>query len=199
MLKIASYSLRGQVVRVKLKCSCGNGTIIEVVEEGQTFYFCNKCRSRKTLEQLKKEASTYWRGRDWVIACEPDQRTMPRIHVDFGVELTIKASRSSPPHCVLHGRCVILSESGALVVVEDFHESYFEEITSTYRHVEIAVTEPDEGFPPQLTGRIVGVTFRPKDLPQCRIGIGFEGMADEITETLRQHIEEHVRRASSES
>jgi len=199
MLKIASYSLRGQVVRVKLKCTCGNGKIFEVQEEGRTFYFCGKCRARKTLEQLKKEASTYWRGRDWVIECEPDQRTQPRIHVDFGTELTVKATRYSPTYCVLHGRFVVLSESGCLVLIEDFNESYFDEVTSTHRYVEIVVTKPDKDFPSRLTGRIVGVTFRPEQLPKCRIGLAFENLSEKVIEALRQYIQEHVRQTSSES
>lgn len=196
MLKIASYSLRGQVVRVKLKCTCGDGKILEIQEDGETVFFCSRCRNRKTLEQLKKEASTYWRSRKWVVECEPDQRVQPRIHVDYGVELTIRATRYSPTYCSLHGRMLVLSESGALVVVEDFKESYFEDITSAYRYVEVALTKPIESFPPHLTGRIVGVRFRPDELPLCRIGIGFEGLSEEDSNLLRQHIEQHAQKQS---
>lgn len=198
MLKIASYSLRGQIVRVKLKCTCGHGQIFEVQENGETVYFCEECRERKTLEDLKKEASTYWRGRDWVVECEPDQRTQPRIHVSYPVELTVRATPYSPPYCIMHGRCVVLSESGTLIVVNDFSESYFQDITSTYRHGQLALTEATEGFPPVLTGRVVGVTFRHDELPQCRIGFGFEGLSEEANTAIRRHIEDHVSRREKE-
>jgi hypothetical protein len=198
LLKIASYSLRGQVVRVKLRCSCGDGKIFEVQEEGKTYYFCNKCRTRKTVDELKKEASTYWRGRDWIVECEADQRTLPRIHVDFPVELTVKATRYSPAYCQLHGNLVVLSLSGTLAVVTDFQEAFFKDITSTYRQVEIATAKPVESFPPQLSGRIVGVRFRPDELPQCRIGIGFEDLSEEASEALRAHIAKHIEDTTDE-
>ena len=199
MLKIASYSLRGQVVRVKLKCTCGAGKIFEVQEEGETIYFCEKCRARKTLEDLKREASTYWRGHDWVVECESDQRIQPRIHVNYAAELTVRSTRYSPPYCVMHGHCVVLSESGTLVVVDDFEESYFQDITSTYRHGEITLTQAVQGLPSVLTGRIVGVTFRHNELPQCRIGIGFEGLSEDATAAIKRHIEDHVSRMPTDT
>ena len=196
MLKIASYSLRGQVVRVKLKCTCGNGRVFEVDEEGKRFYFCGKCRSRKTLEELKKEASTYWRGHEWVIECEPDQRTQPRIHAHFGIHLTIKAARHAPTYCTLNGSCVVLSESGMLALVDNFQEHYFQDITSTYRYVEITSGGPP-GLPPLLTGRVVGVRFRPDELPRCRIGVGFEDLGAPVAENLRKYIEERMQERQS--
>jgi len=199
MIRIASYSLRGHIVRVKLKCTCGNSKIFEVKEEGETIYFCNKCRSRKTLEELKKEASTYWRTRDWIVECEPDQRTQPRIHIDYPIELTVKATRLSPPYCVLHGKMVVLSESGMLAIVEDFSESYFQDITTAYRHVEITLQRQIPGFPTRLTGRIVGVRFRRTELPKCRLGIGFSGLSDETIEMLRKHIADHIKHVTPES
>jgi hypothetical protein len=189
MLKITSYSLKGQVVRVKLKCTCGNGKVFEVQEAGRKFYFCEKCRSYKTLEDLKREASTYWRGHDWVIECEADQRTAPRIHVQFAIELRIRATPFSPMYCVLHGICPVLSESGMLAQASDFEERYFQDITSSYRHVEIAVMDRGQGLPALLTGRIVGVRYRPDELPVCRIGIGFEGLTDEAVEALHAYVQ----------
>jgi len=191
MLKIASYSLRGQVVRVKLKCACGNSRIFEVRENETLVYFCSKCRSRKTLEELKKDASSYWRGRSWIIECESDQRAQPRVRTDFAAELTIKASRYSPTYCVLHGRCMVLSETGMLIVVADFRESYFQDITSAYRFGEVTISKPAGELPSPLTGRIVGVRFRPDELPQCRIGITFEGLSKEATEMVRRYVQEH--------
>ena len=199
MLKIASYSLKGQSVRVKLKCTCGEGKIFEVEEEGQRHYFCGKCRSRKTVEELKKEASTYWRGHVWIVDCESDQRAKPRIHVNYAVELTVKATRYSPSYCVLHGELVVLSESGALVVVEDFQEKYFQDVTTTYRYVELAAARAIPTFPSMLTGRVVGVRFRPDELPKSRVGIAFEGLSDEMAEALESHINEHKPNGSSES
>ena len=193
MLKIASYSLQGQVVRVKLKCTCGNGKIFEVQEESHTLYFCGKCRSRKTLAQLKKEASSYWRLRNWIVACEPDQRANPRIHADMPVEMTVKTSAFSPPYCTLHGRLVVLSATGALTVVEDFREAYFHDITSTCRYVEVSLTKPLEGFPRMITARVVAVRYRPNTLPQGSIAIGFEGLSSETSEMIRQHIQSHHR------
>jgi len=198
LLKIASYSLRGQVVRVKLRCSCGEGKIFEVQEEGKTYYFCGKCRTRKTVDELKKEASTYWRGRDWIVECEADQRTLPRVHVDYAVELTVKATRYSPAYCALHGNLVVLSESGTLAVINNFEEAYFKDITSTYRHVELTTVKPVETFPPQLTGRIVGGKCRPDELPRCRIGVAFDELSEETLETLRQHILIHIHDATDE-
>jgi len=192
MLKISSYSLRGQSVRVKLKCTCGNNKIFEVKENDKCVYFCSKCRSRKTLEELRKEASSYWRSRTWMIECEPDQRAHPRVQADFGVDLTIRASRYSPPYCTLHGRCVVLSETGMLAVVEDFRESYFPDITSAYRFAEIAAVKPAEGLPTSLTGRIYGVRYRPDELPQCRIGVAFEDLSKEAIEALRHYVEQHT-------
>jgi ribosomal protein L24E len=197
MLKIASYSLQGQIVRVKLKCTCSDGKIFEVQEEGTTLYFCSKCRSRKTLEQLKKEASTYWRNRSWAVDCEPDQRAQPRVHIEVPVELTVKASRYSPPYCVLHGQGVVVSETGMLVVVHDFQQSYFQDITSAYRYVEIATAKPVEGFPTSLTGRVCGVSYRPTELPRCRVGMAFEGVTTEVIEALRRYMQEHGLRTPS--
>lgn len=194
MLKIASYSLRGQIVRVKLKCTCGTGRVFEVQEEGETVYFCEKCRERKMLDELKREASTYWRGRDWVVECEADHRTQPRIHVAYPIELTVKENSHSPSYCVLHGQYVVLSESGTLIVVEDFRESYFQDITTTYRYVEAVLSDTVEGFPPVVTGNIVGVNFRHDELPRCRIGVGFEDLSDEANAAIRKHIEDHVSR-----
>jgi hypothetical protein len=198
VLKIASYSLRGKVVRVRLRCSCGEGKVFEIQEEGRTFYFCDRCRTRKTLDELKKDASTYWRGREWVVECEADQRALPRIHVDYPVELNVKATRYSPAYCTLHGNMLVLSQSGTLAVVKDFKEDYFKDITSTHRQVELATAKPVEDFPPQLTGRIVGVRFRPDELPQCRIGIGFEELSDDAVEALRQHIAAHIDQTTNE-
>jgi len=191
MLKIASYSLQGQIVRVKLKCTCGASKVLEVQEEDQTIYFCGKCRARKTLAQLKKEASSYWRLRNWIVACESDQRVNPRVHADFPVELTVKTSAFSPPYCTLHGRVVVLSSTGLLAVVEDFSESYFHDITSACRHVEINVAKPLEGFPHALTGRIVAVRYRPDTLPQGSVAIGFEGLTGEVGEMVRRYVQEH--------
>jgi len=197
MLKIASYSLRGQLVRVKLNCTCGHSRIFEVQEEKKQIYFCGKCRSRKTLEELKKEASSYWRSRNWMIDCEPDQRVQPRIHVDFATRLTVKASHLSPPYCTLRGRCLVLSEAGMLIVVEDFREAYFQDITSAYRLAEVEMTEPVPDLPTPLTGRVVGVSYRPEELPQCRIGISLEGLGKETSDMLRRYVQAHLARSTS--
>ena len=196
MLKIASYSLRGQVVRVKLKCSCGNSRIFEVREDDTLIYFCSKCRSRKILDELKKDASSYWKSRSWILECEPDQRAQPRARTDFPVEVTIRASRYSPAYCVLHGRCGMLSETGMMIMVEDFSESYFQDITSAYRSAEATILKMVEGLPVSLAGRIVGVRYRPEELPKCRIGIAFEGLTKEAGEAVRRYVQERCSHAS---
>jgi hypothetical protein len=145
----------------------------------------------KIIEELKKDASSYWRGRSWIIECESDQRAQPRVRTDFAAELTIKASCYSPTYCVLHGRCMVLSETGMLIVVADFRESYFQDITSAYRFGEVTISKPAGELPSPLTGRIVGVRFRPDELPQCRIGITFEGLSKEATEMVRRYVQEH--------
>ena len=196
MLKIASYSLRVQKVRVKLKCTCGEGRVFEVEEQGELHFYCTKCRARKTLQELKIEASTYWRSRDWVVECETDQRSTPRIHVDYDCRVSIKATRYSPSYCVLHGRMVVLSESGALVVVNDFKEDFFQDITTTYRHAEIELTESIEDLPAVLIGRVVGVRFRPDELPKCRIGVAFDSLGDPSIRRLHTLIEAKTPRSA---
>jgi len=198
MLKISSYSLRGQLVRVKLKCTCGNSRIFEVQEYGKHVYFCSKCRSRKTLEELKKEASSYWRSRNWTIECEPDQRAQPRVQADIPVTVTVKATQYSPEYCTLSGRCVILSESGMLVLVSDFRESYFSDITSACRYAEVTGDEPLRNLPSPLVGRIVGVKYRPDQLPQCRVGVAFESLGKEATEAVRRFVQARTPSTSQE-
>jgi len=199
MLKIASYSLRGQVVRVKLKCTCGNGRIFEVHEDGVVVYFCSKCRGRKTLDELKKDASSYWKARSWIIECEPDQRAQPRTRVDFAADVTIKASRYSPPYCLLHGQCVMLSGTGMLIVVRDFTEAYFQDITSAYRFGDVTLPQAVEHLPTSLMGRIVGVRYRPEELPQCRVGLAFEGLGQEAMEGVRRYLAAHPHTVSEQS
>lgn len=188
MLKIASYSLRGQIVRVKLKCTCGESRIFEVEEDGLKYFYCERCKDRKSVDQLRSEASTYWRKREWVVDCEADQRKKPRIRVDYGIELVVKATRYSPAYCGMHGRMVTLSESGALILVDDFDKDYFQDITTTHRYAEIRFTSGIDGLPPVLAGRIVGVRFRPDELPDCRIGISFDELTDVQSELLKQYV-----------
>ncbi|MCX8038486.1 MAG: PilZ domain-containing protein [Candidatus Sumerlaeia bacterium] len=197
MLKIASYSLQGQTVRVKLKCSCGAAKVIGVSEENKTIYYCVRCRSRKTLDQLKREASSYWRKRNWVIACEPDQRANSRIHVQFPARLTVRASPSDSPRFVFHGQCRVISASGALIVVDDFQESCFQEITTTHRHAEILMEHRLEFLPPTLVARIVAVRYRPETLPKCDIAVAFVGLSSDLQNRLREYIEKQLHRADS--
>ena len=198
MLKIASYSLRGQVVRVKLKCTCGNNRVLEVHENQTIVYFCGKCRARRTLDELKKDASSYWRLRGWVVESEPDQRAQPRVRADFPVELTVKASRYSPAYCVLHGRCAMISASGMLAVVEDFQEAYFQDITSAYRFVDVTAAQKVESLPVSVTGRIVGVRYRAGELPQCRIGIAFEGLTQDANDMIGRYIHDQAAASPAE-
>ncbi len=195
MLKIASYSLQGQNVRVKLKCSCGAGKVFAVSDENKTVYYCTRCRSRKTLDQLKREASSYWRKRNWIIACEPDQRAHSRIHVQYPAQMKVRASPADLARFVFHGQCRVLSASGALIVVDDFQESCFQEVTTTHRHAEIALERRPEFLPPILVGKIVAVRYRPDTLPQCNIGVAFVGLSADIQGRIREYIEK--QRATS--
>lgn len=192
MIKIANYSLIGNTCVLKLKCSCGFSRILEVEEEGQTYYFCGKCRARKTLRQLKEESSTYWQGREWKVQCEADERVQPRIHTEHEVLLKVRATRYSPPYCELHGEIVVLSESGCLALVRDFKKEYFDEISTVYRNVVINFVGPSDGVLPSLGGRIVAVRFTQAELPRARVAIGFEGLNEDKLDALQAHIAEHV-------
>jgi hypothetical protein len=91
---------------------------------------------------------------------------------------------------------VVLSESGALIVVNDFKEDYFQDITTTYRHAEVEPTESIEDLPAVLIGRVVGVRFRPDELPACRIGVAFDSGGDPSMGRLHALIEAKTSRFS---
>jgi hypothetical protein len=190
MLKILDYRVDGFKLRVRLKCSCGGRRVLKVMQDNEVHYQCAECKGMVSLASLKKEATTYWRGRNWEIECEEPKKPLEHIYVDYAACLIAQAHRYAEPFCTLTGNCIEISQSGLLFVAKDFAVKYFEGMSTENRHAVVQFTKRVHGLPPELHGSIVEIKFNEKELPLCRIRVAFENLPKDAETALAGHLTE---------
>jgi len=188
MLKILDYRVDGFKLRVRLKCGCGGRRILKLVQGNEVHYQCANCKATESMANLKKEATTYWQGRNWDIECEEPKKASEHVYVDYAATLSAQPHRYAEPFCTLTGHCIEINESNLVFVAKDFAVHYFEGMSSENRHAVLRFTKMVRGLPTELHGSIVEIKFNEKELPVCRIRVAFESLSDADRKSLEAHL-----------
>ena len=174
MIEILNYKLSDTAVHVKLKCRCGEQKIIASAEGAETVFHCSKCRTQRTLSDLRKDASGYWRDRKWRLDTIEDRRKAERFELDIPLTIDIKKAADALVHCTFSGNLVSLNNKGALCLIDNFKEKYFPELSDTHRVAVVHSLSPPADFPAEFTARIVGIKYEKNTLPLCSFAVSFK-------------------------
>ena len=193
MLEVADYRADGPLrLSVRLKCSCGGRRVLKVLAGGKDVFKCIQCGSSTSIQDLKNNASSYWRGRVWVVEAEEARVEDDNVGIYYPATLIIRSTARSEILGQLTGACVQLNDSSVLFLAKDFQISWFEEIKQDHRAAEIGFEDHINGLPPKLFGQIVEIRYREDELPVCRIRIELENIASSEKEMIVEHLN-HLR------
>ncbi|MFC1601516.1 hypothetical protein ACFL34_04125 [Candidatus Sumerlaeota bacterium] len=189
MIDIASYSLKGDKVFVKLKCECGNRRMVRSGDGDEMKLRCPECNANTTLGELRNAATLYWQSRPWEVDAVAERRSAPRHDVEIPVTLKFRASRESPVYCTLNGCCVVLSEHGVLCLVDNFEEELFPSLTTQQRFVVVCATNPPAMFPSEVYTRLVGIKYKKEQLPLCQVTLSLRESLPAMQEQVKEYIQ----------
>ena len=188
MIQILSYSLTDNGAKVKLGCSCGNREIQERKDEDDVILSCKACGAESTLFELRKEATGYWRDRPWNMNTVKKRGKGPRYEVDIPVKLVIKEALKAPPFCVLNGAILMLSANHLHCLVDNFDEKYFEPLTTKHRFALLRATIPLDDFPSEIFAKLVGINYKPEQLPLCQLALSTKHVPEDTRAQLDNFI-----------
>jgi hypothetical protein len=159
---------------------------------GKDVFKCIQCGSTTSIQDLKNNASSYWRGRVWVVEAEEARVEDDSVGIYYPSTLTVRATSGAEILGEMKGACVQLNDASVLFLAKDFQLPWFDEIKQSYRAAEVSFEDHVNGLPPKLFGQIVEMRYCEDELPVCRIRIELENIASSEKEMIVEHLN-HLR------